>query len=130
MVIATGARCRTLPGTEDMAGVHVLHLDHTHELQAALDAGPSRRCRRSRLHRRRGRRHLSGAGLDVTMIDPMPTPLGRVLGEEIGSLMADVPSSTASTSAPVSVSIELEADDGHVARVVLSDGASSRPTSS
>ena len=41
MVIATGARCRTLPGTEDMAGVHVLRtLDHTHELRAALDAGP------------------------------------------------------------------------------------------
>lgn len=42
MVIATGARCRTLPGTEDMAGVHVLRtLDHTHALRAALDAGPS-----------------------------------------------------------------------------------------
>ena len=29
MVIAAGARCRTLPGTDDMAGVHVLRtLDH------------------------------------------------------------------------------------------------------
>jgi NAD(P)H-nitrite reductase len=125
MVIATGARCRTLPGTEDMAGVHVLRtLDHTLALRAELDAGPSRvavvgagfigaevaaTCR--------------GRGLDVTMIDPMPTPLGRVLGEEIGSLMADVHLEHG-VDLRTGVGVDrLEAEDGHVARVVLSDGA-------
>ena len=125
MVIATGARCRTLPGTEDMVGVHILRtLDHTHALRAELDAGPSRvavvgagfigaevaaTCR--------------GRGLDVTMIDLMPTPLGRVLGEEIGSLMADVHLEHG-VDLRTGVGVDrLEAEDGHVARVVLSDGA-------
>ena len=43
LLIATGARCRTLPGTEGMGGVHVLRdLDQTMALRAELDAGPKR----------------------------------------------------------------------------------------
>ena len=125
LLIATGARCRTLPGTDDMAGVHVLRdLDDTLALRAELDAGPTRvavvgagfigaevaaTCR--------------GRGHDVTMIEPLPTPLGRVLGDEIGQVMADVHLEHG-VDLRTGVGVDrLEADDGRVARVVLSDGS-------
>lgn len=92
LMIATGARCRSLPGTESMAGVHVLRdLDHAIALRADLDAMPGRvvvigagfigaevasTCR--------------GRGLDVTMIEAAPTPLSHILGDEIGGLCAAI----------------------------------------
>ena len=124
LLIATGARCRTLPGTEAMAGVHVLRsLDDTMALRADLDAGPQRvvvvgagfigaevaaTCR--------------GRGLAVTLIEPLPTPLGRVLGDTIGQVVADVHVEQG-VDLRTGVGVDrLEADDGTVARVVLSDG--------
>lgn len=125
LLIATGAHCRTLPGTEAMAGVHVLRdLDDTLALRAELDDGPTRvavvgagfigaevaaTCR--------------GRGHEVTMIEPLPTPLGRVLGDEIGQVMADVHREHG-VDLRTGVGVErLEAEDGRVARVVLDDGA-------
>ena len=125
LLIATGARCRTLPGADAMAGVHVLRsLDDTLALRAELDDGPSRvvvvgagfigaevaaTCR--------------GRGLEVSMIEALPTPLGRVLGEEMGQVCADVHLEHG-VDLRTGVGVErLEADDGRVARVVLTDGA-------
>ena len=125
LLIATGARCRTLPGTEAMAGVHVLRsLDDTLALRAELDDGPSRvvvvgagfigaevaaTCR--------------GRGLEVSMIEALPTPLGRVLGEEMGQVCADVHLEHG-VDLRTGVGVDwLEADEGRVARVVLTDGA-------
>ncbi|MEM1334914.1 MAG: FAD/NAD(P)-binding oxidoreductase [Actinomycetota bacterium] len=125
LLIATGARCRSLPGTDDMAGVFVLRdLDDTMALRAELDAGPMRvavvgagfigaevaaTCR--------------GRGHEVTMIEPLPTPLGRVLGDEVGQMMADVHREQG-VDLRTGVGVDhLEADDGRVARVVLGDGA-------
>ena len=43
LLIATGARCRTLPGTEGLEGVHTLRtLDDCLAIRAALDAGANR----------------------------------------------------------------------------------------
>ena len=125
LLIATGARCRTLPGTDAMAGVYVLRtLDDTMALRAELDAGPNRvvvvgagfigaevaaTCR--------------GRGLDVSMIESLPTPLGRVLGEEMGQVCAEVHREHG-VDLRTDVGVDrLEADDGHVARVVLTDGS-------
>ena len=92
LVVATGATPRRLPGTDHLAGVHTLRtLDDCLAVRAALDAGPGRvvvvgggfigaevaaTCR--------------GRGLDVTLVEALPVPLGRVLGDEIGAVMADV----------------------------------------
>lgn len=125
LVIATGARCRTLPGTEEMSGVHVLRsLDDALALRADLDAGPDRvvvvgagfigaevaaTCR--------------GRGHAVTMVEPLPTPLGRVLGDDIGGVMAEVHVEHG-VDLRTGVGVDrLEADAGRVARVVLTDGA-------
>jgi 3-phenylpropionate/trans-cinnamate dioxygenase ferredoxin reductase subunit len=92
LVIATGARPRRLPGTEGLAGVHVLRtLDDSLRLRADLDATPNRvvvigagfigaevaaTCRER--------------GLPVTMIEALPVPLVRALGEEMGAACADI----------------------------------------
>ena len=124
LLIATGARCRTLPGTDAMAGVHVLRsLDDCLALRAELDEEPSRvvvvgagfigaevaaTCR--------------GRGLEVSMIEALPTPLGRILGEEMGTVCAEVHREHG-VDLRTGVGVDrLEADDGRVARVVLSDG--------
>ena len=126
LLIATGARCRTLPGTEAMGGVHVLRdLDQTLALRAELDAGPKRVV-------------VVGAGfigaevaatcrereLDVTMIEALPTPLGRVLGEQMGEVCAEVHRQHG-VDLRTGVGVDrIEAgDDGRVTKVVLSDGA-------
>jgi len=126
LLIATGARCRTLPGTEGMGGVHVLRdLDQTVALRVELDAGPSRVV-------------VVGAGfigaevaatcrareLDVSMIEALPTPLGRVLGEQMGEVCAEVHRQHG-VDLRTGVGVDrIEAGaDGRVRTVVLSDGA-------
>ncbi len=90
LVIATGAEARWLAGSEGRAGIHVLRtLDDCLALRTDLEAGPRRvvvvgagfigaevaaTCR--------------GRGLDVTLLEVLPVPLGRVLGEEVGSVYA------------------------------------------
>ena len=126
LLIATGARCRVLPGTEQMGGVHVLRdLDQALALRAELDAGPKRVV-------------VVGAGfigaevaatcrereLAVSMIEALPTPLGRVLGEQMGEVCAEVHRQHG-VDLRTGVGVDrLEAGaDGRVCKVVLSDGA-------
>lgn len=88
-VIATGARARSLPGSEDLAGVHVLRtLDDAIAVRSALDA--------------RARTVVIGAGfigseiassahkrgLPVTVVEALPTPLVRAVGAEMGEQLA------------------------------------------
>lgn len=91
IVLAMGAAARHLPG-EQPSGVHVLRtMEDCLALRADLERGPSRvavigagfigaevaaTCR--------------GRGLEVTMIEAGPTPLGRVLPEEIGGFITDL----------------------------------------
>jgi NADPH-dependent 2,4-dienoyl-CoA reductase/sulfur reductase-like enzyme len=95
LIIATGVRPRMLPAGHDMAGVHVLRtLDHTMALQASL-ASASRMvvigagflgCEAAA-----SARHL---GLAVTIVDPLPQPMVRQLGPDIGKLIADLHTSS------------------------------------
>lgn len=92
LVVATGAAPRSLPGTGDLAGVHVLRtLDDCLALRADLDGGAHRvvvvgagfigsevaaTCRQR--------------GCDVTILEALPVPLGRALGDEMGTVMGDL----------------------------------------
>ena len=92
LVIATGARPRHIPGTEHLPGVHALRtLDDALAVRDALDAGASRvlvvgagfigaevaaSCRER--------------GAEVTMVEPLAAPLARVLGPEMGEVVADL----------------------------------------
>ncbi|MGW2746266.1 NAD(P)/FAD-dependent oxidoreductase [Streptomyces sp. NPDC001450] len=89
VVIATGAAARTLPGTEGLAGVHVLRtVDDARALRDDLAGG--------------GRLVVIGGGfigaevastayalgLDVTVIEAAPTPLAGPLGEAMGRVVS------------------------------------------
>ncbi|WP_191971423.1 NAD(P)/FAD-dependent oxidoreductase [Streptomyces luteolifulvus] len=89
IVIATGAAARTLPGSEGLAGVHVLRtLDDALALRDALARG--------------GRLVVIGGGfvgaevastaytlgLDVTVVEAAPTALAGPLGETMGHIVS------------------------------------------
>jgi 3-phenylpropionate/trans-cinnamate dioxygenase ferredoxin reductase component len=124
LLIATGARCRTLPGTEGMEGVFVLRgLDDSSAIRAAFDSNPSRvvvvgagfiGAEVAATARERG--------LDVTLIEALPQPLGRVLGDEMGAVCADVHREHG-VDLRVGVGVDAIEGDGKVERVRLSDGS-------
>lgn len=92
LLIATGARCRTLPGTAHLAGVHTLRtLDDCLAIRSALDAGADRMvvigagfigAEVASVAR--------GRGVSVTLVEALPAPFERVLGEQMGAVVADV----------------------------------------
>lgn len=89
LVVATGAAARTLPGTEGLAGVHVLRtLDDARALRDELGRG--------------GRLVVIGGGfigaevastayalgLEVTVVEAAPTPLAGPLGAAMGGIVS------------------------------------------
>jgi 3-phenylpropionate/trans-cinnamate dioxygenase ferredoxin reductase subunit len=123
LLIATGASPRTIPGTEGLAGVHTLRtLDDALELRKDFEAAP-------------GRVVVVGAGfigaevaatarsrgLEVTMIEALPVPLGRVLGDRIGSVCGEL---HRDHGVDLRVGVGVDGLDGRdrVERVRLSDG--------
>jgi 3-phenylpropionate/trans-cinnamate dioxygenase ferredoxin reductase subunit len=126
LIIATGATPRSLPGTGHLAGVHTLRtIDDCLDVRGALDADPQRvvvvgggfigaevaaTCR--------------SRGLDVTLLEALPVPLGRALGDEIGAVMADL---HRDHGVDVRLGVGVEGLDGggngRVERVRLADGS-------
>lgn len=123
LVVATGASPRRLPGHRDRAGLHVLRsLDDCLGLRADLDAGPERvvvvgagfiggevaaTCR----HR----------GHEVTVVEPLPQPLERVLGPTIGAAVADV-HRAAGVDLRLGTGVDAVLGDDHVEGVRTTDG--------
>jgi NADPH-dependent 2,4-dienoyl-CoA reductase/sulfur reductase-like enzyme len=125
LVIATGSRVRTLPGQPDLAGIHTLRtLDDCLALRADLEAVPSRvvvvgagfiGAEVAATARQRG--------LEVTLLEALPVPLQRVLGDRMGSVCADLHRDQG-VDVRLSTGVDAFVDDakGRVAGVVLSDG--------
>lgn len=122
LVIATGANARLLPGTEGLDGVHTLRtLDDAIAVRAALE------------ERARtvvvgagfiGSEVASGArkrGLPAIVIEALPTPLVRAVGEEMGATLASLHTRNG-TDLRCGVGVARIEGDGHVERVVLEDG--------
>ncbi len=124
LMIATGARCRTLPGTEGLAGVHTLRtLDDALAIRGALAAGPRRVV-------------VVGAGfigaevastavgwnVPVTMVEALPVPMGRVLGDVVGGAVGAVHLAHG-VDLRCGVGVDEVLGDDAVTGVRLSDGA-------
>lgn len=122
LVIATGARARALPGSEHLAGVHALRtLDDALAVRAAVEQG--------------GRVAVVGAGFigaevaascrergaEVVMVEPLPAPLARVLGVEMGEVIAELHREHG-VELHLGVGVEAIEGDGRVERVRLADG--------
>jgi 3-phenylpropionate/trans-cinnamate dioxygenase ferredoxin reductase subunit len=92
LIVATGATARTLPGTEGLSAVHTLRtLDDCLAIRSDLEAAGV------------GARVVvigagfigaevaatcHGLGAAVTVVEALPTPLGRILGDEMGEACA------------------------------------------
>lgn len=91
IVIATGARARTLPGTDSLAGVHTLrHLDDAVALRSELVPG----CRLVVIGAGfLGSEAASTAhalGVVVTVVEAMATPQAGPLGAEMGAVVSEL----------------------------------------
>jgi 3-phenylpropionate/trans-cinnamate dioxygenase ferredoxin reductase subunit len=123
LVIATGARCRSLPGTEDLEGVYTLRgLDDALALKESFDSQPRRvvvvgagfiGAEVAATARERG--------LDVSMIEVAPVPFERVLGAEMGEVLADVHRDHG-VEVITGVGVDTLRGDSRVEQVVLADG--------
>jgi 3-phenylpropionate/trans-cinnamate dioxygenase ferredoxin reductase subunit len=124
LVIATGTRCRTLPGTAGLAGVHTLR---TRDDAAAIRDALADGARRLMVV---GAGFIGaevastaiGRGVEVTMVEALEAPFGRALGVEMGAVMADVHRHHG-VDLRTGVGVDEVLGDGRVAGVRLADGA-------
>lgn len=123
LVLAPGLSARTLPGCTGLSGIHLLRtLDDARALCAAMSTA------------RRlvvvgagfiGSEVASSArkrGLDVTVIESLPTPLANAIGEVTGSACAALHERNG-TDLRCGITVEAVEGDNSVERVRLSDGA-------
>ncbi|MFI9408634.1 NAD(P)/FAD-dependent oxidoreductase [Nocardia gamkensis] len=122
LVIATGADARTLPGAEGLSGVHTLRtLDDAIAIRRALEAGARTVVVGAGFI---GSEVAAGArkrGLDVTILEALPTPLVRAVGDRMGAACAALHERNG-TPLRCGVGVTGLQGDGRVERVLLSDG--------
>lgn len=91
LIIATGLVPKRIPSFPDLAGIHVLR-NYDESVALRQEAGSARRavvvgagfigCEVAA--------SLRKLGVEVALVEPQPTPLATVLGEQIGELVARV----------------------------------------
>ena len=90
LLIATGASPRRLPGTPELDGIHTLRtLDDALAIRAALERGPRVVVVGAGFIGAEVAASCRERGLDVTMLEALPVPLGRAIGAKLGRWLAD-----------------------------------------
>ena len=122
VIIATGLVPRRIPSFPDLDGIHVLR-SFDECLKLREEAGSGRRavivgagfigCEVAA--------SLRGLGVDVVLVEPQPTPLASVLGEQIGALVARLHRAEG-VDVRCGIGVAEVSGDRRVRRVVLSDG--------
>ncbi len=122
LVIATGSQLRTLPGTEHLDGVHGLRtLDDSLAIRAALEAGARTVVIGAGFIGSEVASSAQKRGVDVTVVEALPTPLVRATGTEMGAAIASLHDRNGTTLL-CGTGVDVVEGDGRVERVVLSDG--------
>ncbi|MGH9301489.1 MAG: NAD(P)/FAD-dependent oxidoreductase, partial [Acidimicrobiales bacterium] len=89
LFIATGARVRELPGSKGLGGVHTLRtLADADRLKSDLARKPKVAVIGAGFIGSEVASTCRGLGLEVTVIEALPQPLSRVLGDEMGAILA------------------------------------------
>ena len=124
LLIATGARCRNLPGTASLAGVHTLRTrDDAEAIRDALANGARRVVVvGAGFIGAEVASTAIGRGAEVTMVEALEAPFGRVLGVEMGAVMADV-HRRHGVDLRTGVGVDEVLGDDRLAGVRLADGA-------
>ena len=123
LIIATGARPRVLPNTPDLAGIYTLRtLDDCRALRGEFEAGPRVVVVGAGFIGAEVAATARGRGLDVTLLEALPVPLARALGEEMGEACAALHRDHG-VDLRCGVSVAGFDGAGRVERVRLADGA-------
>lgn len=123
LVIATGLVPRRIPAFPDLDGIRVLR---------SFDESLALRTHASSAHRAvvvgagfigcEVAASLRGMGVDVALVEPQPTPLALVLGEQVGELVARLHRAEG-VDVRTGVGVAEVHGEGHVETVVLTDGS-------
>ncbi|MFJ9562861.1 NAD(P)/FAD-dependent oxidoreductase [Streptomyces fuscichromogenes] len=122
LVLATGATARRLPGTDGLRGVHTLRTaDDAVAVRRALDAGARTVVIGAGFIGSEVASAARKRGLDVTVVEALPTPLVRAVGEVMGEACAWLHHRNG-TVLHCGVQVTGFEGEGRVERVLLSDG--------
>jgi 3-phenylpropionate/trans-cinnamate dioxygenase ferredoxin reductase component len=123
LIIATGLVPKRIPSFPDLPGIHVLR-SYDESLALRKESASARRavvvgagfigCEVAA--------SLRGMGVDVVLVEPQPTPLASVLGEQIGELVARLHRAEG-VDVRCGVGVAEVAGSDRVEKVVLADGA-------
>lgn len=123
LVIATGLVARTVPGWSGIAGVHTLRtFDDCLSLRAAAAGARHATVVGAGVLGSEIAGSLRARGLDVALVDPLPQPLCRVVGEEVGAFVADLHRSAGVTLHLGRSVASLSSAGDRVSGVLLDDG--------
>ncbi|OBI82786.1 NAD(P)/FAD-dependent oxidoreductase [Mycobacterium sp. 1245805.9] len=123
LVIATGLVPRRIPAFPDLDGIRVLRSfdesmalrEHASEAQRAVVVGAGFiGCEVAA--------SLRTLGVDVVLVEPQPTPLAAILGEQIGQLVARLHRDEG-VDVRLGLGVAEVRGEGHVDTVVLTDGS-------
>ncbi len=91
LVVATGVRARWLPGTAGITGVHVLRdIADALALRERLVPGARLVVVGAGVLGAEAAAVAVELGVTVTLVDPQPLPMARVVGDEVGTLIAQL----------------------------------------
>jgi len=123
LVIATGASARRLRDQPELEGIHLLRtLDDALALRAAFERGPRVLVVGAGFIGAEVAASARARGLEVTVIEPLPVPLARGLGERMGALCAELHRENG-VDLRCGIGVAGIEGEGRVERVVLSDGS-------
>jgi len=123
LVIATGSQLRTLPDFEHLDGVRGLRtLDDALVIRAALDAGARTVVIGAGFIGSEVASSAKKRGVDVTVVEALPTPLVRATGTAMGTAIASLHERNGTTLL-CGTGVQGVEGNGRVERVVLTGGA-------
>jgi len=122
LVIATGAHARMLPGFDGLTGVHVLRtIDDAVAIRSAIESGARTVVIGAGFIGSEIASSAKKVGSDVTVVEALPVPLVRAIGEQMGATVAKLHELNG-TRLICGVTVTSVSGDGRVERVELSDG--------
>jgi NADPH-dependent 2,4-dienoyl-CoA reductase/sulfur reductase-like enzyme len=126
LVIATGLVPRRIPAFPDLEGIRVLRsFDESMALREHASAAHHAVVIGAGFIGCEVAASLRSVGVDVVLVEPQPTPLASVLGEQIGELVARLHRDEG-VDVRLGVSVAEVRGQGHVDAVVLTDGTELR----
>ena len=124
LILATGATPRQIPGTPDLEGIFVLRtLEDSLSVRAELDETPTASSWWAQgSSEPRSRPRARKRGLEVTILEALPVPLVRALGNHMGAACAAVHADHG-VEVRTNAGVDAIEGTGRVERVRLSDGS-------